>query len=597
VIAIGATLCATVVGWGLQALGFHPFTVLGTVVLVNNLVVASILSPLLLAVLYPRIRHARLLYRDILGARPRLPRWRAALGVTLVATGTVAAFVAGELIASGRWLAPWATLRTGSGALRSASASCRSSGSSSRASRSSDALSPCAGSAARIPRRAARAGRRRPRAAGGRARGRHGRDRVRRSTLARCLTRIVPCFVPGDVSGDVRLLGEADRRPPGRRARGDDRHGVPGLRGAAFSTDVTQEVVFGLEHTGVPPAEMPARVTRRARRRARGVRGPRPTTLSGGEKQRLAIAGLLAPAADHGARRADDRPRPSRTGGGRARPRGIARRELTLVVIEHDTAAAADADLLLLLQEGRVVACGEPRVLLADVETCAAAGVRAPDVCRVFAALGFPDPPLDVDAAADRLRAEGIRPRPPHFLPRAAPSGPPAVEVHGLGHRYQNGHQALADVSLRIGRGEFVALVGPNGSGKTTLAKHLNGLLAPGAGHVRVMGRDIAGLPLEELAQQVGYVFQDPDHQLFASSVGEEVAFGPQNLGLPPDEVEARVDEALRAVGLRERDADPFLLDKGVRQRLAVAAVLAPAPASRPRRADHRPRLPSSSRT
>jgi energy-coupling factor transport system substrate-specific component len=116
VIALAATLCATVVGWGLQTLGFHPFTVLGTLVLVNNLVVALILSPFLLAVLYPRIRHARLLYRDLLGPRPPLPRWRAALGVTLVVVGTGAAFAAGELIAGGLWLAPWAPYRTGSGA-------------------------------------------------------------------------------------------------------------------------------------------------------------------------------------------------------------------------------------------------------------------------------------------------------------------------------------------------------------------------------------------------------------------------------------------------------------------------------------------------
>jgi len=116
VIALAATMCATVVGWGLHALGFHPFTVLGTVVLVNNLVVAAILTPFLLRVLYPRIRHARLLYRDLLGPRPPRPAWRAALGVSLVVVGTVGAFAAGELIASGRWLAPWATHRTASGA-------------------------------------------------------------------------------------------------------------------------------------------------------------------------------------------------------------------------------------------------------------------------------------------------------------------------------------------------------------------------------------------------------------------------------------------------------------------------------------------------
>ena len=116
VIAVAATLCASVVGWGLQALGFHPFTVLGTIVLVNNLVVAEVLAPLLLAVLYPRLLRARLLYRDLLGPRTPVPAWRAALGVTLVVTGTGAAFVAGELIAGGHWLAPWAPVRTASGA-------------------------------------------------------------------------------------------------------------------------------------------------------------------------------------------------------------------------------------------------------------------------------------------------------------------------------------------------------------------------------------------------------------------------------------------------------------------------------------------------
>jgi energy-coupling factor transport system substrate-specific component len=116
VIAVAAMICATVVGWGLQALGFHPFTVLGTLVLVNNLVVAVVLAPFLLTVLYPRIRHARLRYRDLLGPRPPLPAWRAALGVVLVVGGTAAAFAAGELIAGGRWLAPWAARHTGTGA-------------------------------------------------------------------------------------------------------------------------------------------------------------------------------------------------------------------------------------------------------------------------------------------------------------------------------------------------------------------------------------------------------------------------------------------------------------------------------------------------
>ena len=108
VIAVAAALCATIVGWGLHLLGFHPFTVLATIVLVNNLVVAAILSPFLLTLLYPRIRDARLLYRDLLEPRPRLPAWRAVVGVALVVAGTAGAFAAGQLIASGRWVPPWA---------------------------------------------------------------------------------------------------------------------------------------------------------------------------------------------------------------------------------------------------------------------------------------------------------------------------------------------------------------------------------------------------------------------------------------------------------------------------------------------------------
>jgi energy-coupling factor transport system ATP-binding protein len=175
------------------------------------------------------------------------------------------------------------------------------------------------------------------------------------------------------------------------------------------------------------------------------------------------------------------------------------------------------------------------------------------------------------------MRAARLVPVPPP-AESAAPPASAILEVRDLHHRYADGREALAGVSLAIGWGEFVALIGRNGSGKTTLAKHLNGLLAPSTGQILLDGRDVGGQPLEQVAQRVGYVFQDPDHQLFAATVGDEVAFGPRNLRLPPAEIETRVAEALAAVGLAEREADPFVLDKGARQRLAVASVLALRP-------------------
>jgi energy-coupling factor transport system ATP-binding protein len=408
-----------------------------------------------------------------------------------------------------------------------------------------------------------------------------GRSHAGKSTLARCLTRIVPCFLAGEVTGEIELMGApiADRRV-GELA------GTVGMvfqdfEAQLFSTDVTQEVVFALEHTGVPPGDMPARLgAALSAVGLAGFEGRDPTTLSGGEKQRLAIAGLLALRPPI---MVFDEPTTDLDPVGRTEVLGVlaalGRERLTRVVIEHDTAAAVRADRLLVLRDGAVAAYGPPETLLADVALCEAAGIRPPDSARVFAALGVPEPPLDPERAADALRAHGLVPSPPMDIDAPAHTpGALLLEVRDLRHRYADGREALTDVDLTIRRGEFVALIGRNGSGKTTLAKHLNGLLAPTSGEVRLDGTPVGELPLEQLAQRVGYVFQDPDHQLFAATVVDEVAFGPRNVGLSPTEIDARVAEALAAVELHERDADPFVLDKGARQRLAVAAVLALRP-------------------
>ena len=401
-----------------------------------------------------------------------------------------------------------------------------------------------------------------------------------KSTLMRCLARLVPCFTAAEVTGDIRIGGASIvERSVGELA------GVLGMvfqdvEAQLFSTDVTEEVVFGLEHTGVAPADMPGRVA--AALEAVGLvgfEGRDPTTLSGGEKQRLAIAGLLA-------LRPDvlllDEPTSDLDPVGRKAVLGVLDRVTadgcTVVLVEHGGAAIEHADTVVLLSEGRVAAAGPPTSVLADVATCEAIGVRPPDVARVFAALGLDDPPLDVERAAARMRAAGITVTPPPEPDASIPAHAPLLRVEHLAHRYDGGTAALADVSLEIGRGEFIAIVGRNGSGKTTLAKHLNGLLRATTGRVTLEGADLATFALEELAQRVGYVFQDPDHQLFAATVVDEVAFGPTNVGIAAAEVRERVDEALAAVGLEAREEDPFLLDKGARQRLAVAAILALRP-------------------
>lgn len=133
---------------------------------------------------------------------------------------------------------------------------------------------------------------------------------------------------------------------------------------------------------------------------------------------------------------------------------------------------------------------------------------------------------------------------------------------------------ALDDVSVDIPAGQSVGIVGQNGSGKTTLTKMLNGLLRPTAGTVAIDGQDSAKSSVQQLAATVGYVFQNPNHQLFATSVRAELAFGPTNLKLPKDEVTARVDEALEFFDLEEhQDSHPYRLSFPLRKLVGIASV------------------------
>ena len=155
------------------------------------------------------------------------------------------------------------------------------------------------------------------------------------------------------------------------------------------------------------------------------------------------------------------------------------------------------------------------------------------------------------------------------------------IEIEHLSHVYHAGEEgerrALDDVSLSIGRGEFVAVLGSNGSGKSTLAKHLNALLLPTEGVCRVDGLDTREeAEVWRIRQKVGMVFQNPDNQLIAAVVEDDVAFGPENLGVPSREIRQRVDEALAAVNMTPfRSYAPHLLSGGQKQRVAIAGTLA----------------------
>lgn len=153
------------------------------------------------------------------------------------------------------------------------------------------------------------------------------------------------------------------------------------------------------------------------------------------------------------------------------------------------------------------------------------------------------------------------------------------IDVRGLAHMYPDGQQSLYGVDLVVRAGERVALLGPNGAGKTTLVMHLNALLIPQSGAVVINGTPVDKTTAAQTRASVGFVFQDPDDQLFLPTVAQDVAFGPANLGLTPEQVAARVEAALRRVDMLDhRDRPPHHLSMGQRRRVALATVLAMDP-------------------
>ncbi|MBS7642404.1 MAG: ABC transporter ATP-binding protein [Candidatus Bathyarchaeia archaeon] len=149
------------------------------------------------------------------------------------------------------------------------------------------------------------------------------------------------------------------------------------------------------------------------------------------------------------------------------------------------------------------------------------------------------------------------------------------IEARNVYFTYPGGVEALRNINLTIDRGEFVAIMGENGAGKTTLIKMFNGLLKPSKGYVKVDGVDTREASVAELSRKVGIVFQNPEHQLFAETVEEEIKFALRNFGFPEDEIASRIDSILRFTGLEKyRGSSPFMLSGGEKKRLALASIL-----------------------
>jgi len=368
------------------------------------------------------------------------------------------------------------------------------------------------------------------------------------------------------------------------------------------ATIVEEDVAFGPENLGLPRGEMVRRVDW-----ALGqvdmlpLRKRAPHLLSGGQKQRVCIAGVIAMepqvlVLDEATAMLDPL--------GRREVLEVAHRlnrerGVTVIAITHFMREALDADRVVVMAEGQIVLEGTPREIFAQRARLLELQLDVPPISRLAALLHEQLPAFPPDLLTSHEMVAAIRSlrtaRNAASVAEAAPgpsapvgkSGETVIAVEHLTHFYMRGTplevQALFDISLRVQRGEILGIMGHTGSGKSTVIQHLNGLLRPHGGTVTILGQSLndPATDLRAIRRRVGLVFQFPEAQLFEQYVGDDIAFGPRNLGLAREEVRARVRRAMETVdlGFEEfKDRMTTGLSGGQRRRVALAGVLALEP-------------------
>jgi energy-coupling factor transport system ATP-binding protein len=381
-----------------------------------------------------------------------------------------------------------------------------------------------------------------------------------KTTLIRCINGLVPRSYKGELEGQILLNGvDVHSYSLAKLAQTvgtllqDPEKQILGAR-------VNAEVAFGPENLGLPREDVAARVDEALNRLNILHLADRETfLLSGGEKQKSALAGLLAmrPSIfllDEPLAQLD----PASAREALAIFRKLADDGATILLIEHrvEDALVARPDRVMYLQEGEVKYLGAPDGL-ADSVDWHEVKLPAPQVMRLAQKSG---------------KAVPLVPAANHKTSAATP----AILFENVSFGYGDGPNILHDVNLKIHAGETVALLGPNGVGKSTLIKHAIGLLKPRTGRVRVEGRDTHELSVAQIARTLGFAFQSPTHMLFAPSVKEELAFGPQNLGYPQTEIDESVTASLETLNLSGLESyAPLALSFGQQKRVTIACVVA----------------------
>ncbi|MGB7414303.1 MAG: energy-coupling factor transporter ATPase [Thermosynechococcaceae cyanobacterium] len=410
-----------------------------------------------------------------------------------------------------------------------------------------------------------------------------------KSTLCLALNGIVPQFYGGRLFGHISITGKDTLSYPISDLAQHVATVFEDPEIQLTATSVENEIAFALENLRVPAAEIRARIPRVLEAvRLSGTEAKHPQDLSGGQKQRLAIASALALQPDL---LILDEPTSQLDPVGAEEVFATVKHlnqtlGITVVMVSHAAEEMATyADRLALLADGSLQAIGTPSEIYGQFVPLQTLGLRPPQVTQTMTQindLDLPHMPVTLPEglkALEKLTQQRDLSPPPKFEQSSPRTDPPQISVQNLSHTYADGTQALADISLDIFAGEYLLIAGQNGAGKSTLVKHFLNLLKPTSGTVMLGQQSTTQLKMSELARRIGYVAQNPDHQIFNSTVEKEVTYALRNLGYDSGTIQQRANDSLAAMNLlAERQAHPLSLPKGDRARIVIAAILAMEP-------------------
>jgi energy-coupling factor transport system ATP-binding protein len=356
--------------------------------------------------------------------------------------------------------------------------------------------------------------------------------------------------------------------------------------------DLLHEISFGMEMLGLPVNEIESRAKEALEIVGLGSLWEiadlvHPSELSGGQKQRAAIASFIALRPEL---LVLDEPMSNLDPEGKlsiikAIDNIRNQYNITIVIVEHNPEVMQKyADRVLALNNGETIAYGTTGQVYSQRKLFEENGLYSSDIARIGwnSGLLFNERvPFTVDEIVQSISGQNKSPGLENLEDDPLDSNAKEIiNVKDLNFWYEDGTQALRGVNFTIRQGEYVGLIGQNGAGKSTISKVISGLYRKFRGDVRILGLDLKDRKVvERIPCYVGYVFQNPDNQIFMRKVRDEVSYGLKNLKTPPQEIERRVDEALRSVGLLAKiDEDPMFLGTGEKRRLTVASILAMNP-------------------